>query len=175
MVRDNTGKIIFAYAIPLGLGIIPSPILTKKLKEASKTEEREEGSSNYAEAAAMLFGLRWCLNNDPRLVWGETDYLLLTNCIKKVWKTPWKIASIVEDIQELVEDSESHITHCFREANKPADKLASLSHRSSEIQIFNSFSVLPVEVKGLTNVDRWGIPSLRTKDVPDNHIVYDPP
>ncbi|XP_060203069.1 uncharacterized protein LOC132631512 [Lycium barbarum] len=124
-IRDHNGKIIFAYSIPLG-----------------------PGTSNMAEAAALLYGLKWCSGNGFHSVWGETDSLLLIKCIKKEWKPPWMISNIIEDIQKLVEDHEFVITHCYREANKPADKLASLRHGFDEIQIFNSFSEIPSSVRG---------------------------
>ncbi|KAG5603639.1 hypothetical protein H5410_025131 [Solanum commersonii] len=60
-----------------------------------------------------------------------------------------------------------------REANKTADKLACLSHGSNGIQIFNSFSDLPAVIKGLTNMDKWGFPSLRIKELSlSDLIVY---
>ncbi|KAH0769665.1 hypothetical protein KY290_013646 [Solanum tuberosum] len=51
--------------------------------------------------------------------------------------------------------------HCFREANKPAEKLASLSHGA--------------EVRGLINMDRWEFPSFRMKPVKPSYLVYEPP
>lgn len=81
MVRDNTGKIIFAYA--------------NHQTQVPETMPK-----------LLLCSLAWWfLNNDSRPVWAETDSLLLTNCMKKVWKTSWKLASIVDDNQKLVEKS----------------------------------------------------------------------
>lgn len=62
-VRDSARKIIFAYSIPLG-----------------------PGTRKYVEATAMMYGLKWCSTHDSRTIWGETDSLLLTNYINKVWK-----------------------------------------------------------------------------------------
>ncbi|WMV07904.1 hypothetical protein MTR67_001289 [Solanum verrucosum] len=101
----------------------------------------------------MIYGMKWCSTHGSRTVWGETDSLLLTNCINKVWKPPWMISRLIEDIQKLVEENEFTIIHCYREANKTADKLASLSHGSNGIQIFNFFSDLPTSIKG-NNMDK---------------------
>ncbi|KAG5568381.1 hypothetical protein H5410_064601, partial [Solanum commersonii] len=68
-------------------------------------------------------------------------------------ETPWRIKDMIQETMKIVEDHGYHISHCFREANKPADKLASLSHGVEEIHVFNSFSSLPKQVKGLINMD----------------------
>ncbi|KAF3625384.1 hypothetical protein FXO37_30887 [Capsicum annuum] len=59
------------------------------------------GSSNYAEATAMLFVLRGCLNNDPKPVWVETDSLLLTNSIKKDSYEPDNYSNLIEERDDL--------------------------------------------------------------------------
>jgi len=58
--------------------------------------------------------------------------------------TPWRIKDMFQEIMKIVEDHGYHISHCFREANKPADKLASLSHGAEEIHVINSLSRLRV-------------------------------
>ncbi|XP_060195216.1 uncharacterized protein LOC132624453 [Lycium barbarum] len=128
-----------------------------------------------AEAAAMLYGLKWCSANGFNIVWGETDSLLITRCINGEWKPPWKIAKLIEDIQKLVEENGFIITHCYRKANKPADKLAAFSHGGGVIQTFNFFSDIPASIKGLLNMDRWGTPSFRINAIKDSNLVYDPP
>ncbi|XP_059287186.1 uncharacterized protein LOC132040553 [Lycium ferocissimum] len=152
IVRDYNGRVIFAYAIPL-----------------------ERGTSNLAEAAALLFMDCHCaLGMDSIQFVGETDSLLIANCINKQWKITWMISDLIENIQTIVEDKEFLITHCYREANKPADKLASLRHESDLIQIFNSHPEIPTSVKGLINMDRWNIPTFRIKNVKDRNIIFDP-
>ncbi|XP_059277807.1 uncharacterized protein LOC132031987 [Lycium ferocissimum] len=152
LIRDNQGNFIFAYSFNLG-----------------------QGTSNMAEASALLYGLKWCANNGINLVWGETDSLLLVKCIKREWKPPWKIAKEIQQIQNLVEENGFNISHWFREANKPADKLASFSHSTNGIQVFNSFSVVPRSVRGLINLDKWNLPSFRIRPVKPSLLVYDPP
>ncbi|XP_060182070.1 uncharacterized protein LOC132611702 [Lycium barbarum] len=44
------------------------------------------------------------------------------------WQSPWRIEDIVNRIKYLMELNQITTNHCFREANKVADKLASLSH-----------------------------------------------
>ncbi|CAN4089322.1 unnamed protein product [Withania somnifera] len=113
----------------------------------------------------MLFGIKWCINNGHNMIIGETDSLPITKCIRREWKLPRRILNIISEIQELVEEHGLEINHCFREANKTADKLANLSHSYESIHVFNSYAGLPNQVKGLVNMNLWGIHS----------IIYDPP
>lgn len=52
------------------------------------------GTSNMAEAQALLYGLKWCVSKGYGRVWGETDSLLLAKCINKEWKTPWRLEKV---------------------------------------------------------------------------------
>lgn len=58
-MRDHQGKFVFAYSISMG-----------------------QGTSNLAEAEAMLFGLKWCANKGIPTIIGETESMLLAKCIK---------------------------------------------------------------------------------------------
>lgn len=104
IVRDNQRNMMFAYSLNLG-----------------------QGTSNMVEAQAMLYGLKWYVNRGYDKVRGETDSLLLSKCINRDWKPPWRLDQLIWDLQQLVETHGFTISHCFREANKPANKLASLS------------------------------------------------
>ncbi|XP_059292579.1 uncharacterized protein LOC132046049 [Lycium ferocissimum] len=105
VVRDSMGNFIMSFILPLGIG-----------------------TSNTAEANAFLFGLKWCIDNGYNLIIAETDSLLLRNCISESLVTPWRIKETVEEIRKLVLRHDIIVKHCFREANKVADKLASMSH-----------------------------------------------
>uniref|UniRef100_A0A3Q7EV87 RNase H type-1 domain-containing protein n=1 Tax=Solanum lycopersicum TaxID=4081 RepID=A0A3Q7EV87_SOLLC len=61
VVRDSMGALIIAYSIPL----------------SART-------NNWAEAKAMLFGLKWCIARRYRLVIGETYSLLLSSCTSRM-------------------------------------------------------------------------------------------
>ncbi|KAK4729651.1 hypothetical protein R3W88_022639 [Solanum pinnatisectum] len=56
------GNLLFAYYINLG-----------------------PGTSNIAEMAALLYGLKWCVNRGFSKIWIETDSMLLTRCIERDW------------------------------------------------------------------------------------------
>jgi len=120
------------------------------------------GTSNIAKASAMFFGLKWCAHNGFRTELGETNSLLLTKCINKEWKIPWRILNFIEEIQNLVEEHGFEINHSYRETNQPADRLANLGHTIAGTQVFNSFVELPKHIRGLINMDRWNLPSFES-------------
>lgn len=66
-------------------------------------------------------------------------------------------------LQELMEARRyiREISHYFREANKPADRLANVGVDSGINSTYGLFSDLPHLVRGDITLDRLGIPSLR--------------
>ncbi|XP_019233534.1 PREDICTED: uncharacterized protein LOC109214100 [Nicotiana attenuata] len=137
-IRDSGGKTLAANAIPMS-----------------------QGTSNLAEAEALLFGLKWCVQQGYELIIGKIDSLLLHNCIQGIWSTLWRINRVVMEVKTLVEQKGLIIRQCFREANQVADNMASLIHPLEEVYIFTYFDTLPRQVKGLLNVDRWQISAFR--------------
>ncbi|OIT00190.1 PREDICTED: uncharacterized protein LOC109228743 [Nicotiana attenuata] len=152
VVRDNNGKFIIACAIPLG-----------------------QGTSNWAEACAMLFGINWFIQKGTPLIIGETYSILIHSCISGTWATLWRISDKINELK-MLEDSHDIVTHhCFREANKVADKLAALCHINEEACIYTNFNSLPRQVKGLLNADRWHMPTFRVKRRKPSGLIYEPP
>ncbi|OIT27624.1 hypothetical protein A4A49_25771 [Nicotiana attenuata] len=79
VVRDALGRFIMAFTMPLG-----------------------QGTSNSAEASSFLFGLEWCIRKGYNLVIGETDSMLLQNCINDTVSTPWRLEETVNNIKKIV-------------------------------------------------------------------------
>ena len=55
------------------------------------------------------------------------------------------------------------ITHCYREANKPSNRLAKLGANMGVDTLFDSFAALPPLVRGDIRMDRLGFPSFRRR------------
>ena len=61
-----------------------------------------------------------------RKIIAEGDNLSIVNVINGIWKTPWSIKDITEDIREELKNFDYiKISHCYREGNRAADYLAS--------------------------------------------------
>lgn len=106
-----------------------------------------DGTSNCAEACALEFGINRWIQRGHNLIIGETDSLLLHNCISGIWPTPWRIANKVRQLKTLVESHRVITRHCFREANRVANRMAALSHNSEEVYIYTNFNTLPRHVR----------------------------
>ncbi|XP_060201911.1 uncharacterized protein LOC132630347 [Lycium barbarum] len=152
VVRDSLSKCIMTFILPLG-----------------------EETNNTVEIKAFLFALKWCIENGHNMIVTETDSLLLKNCISENWSMPWNIRETIKDIKLFIHGNNVIIEHCFREANKATDKLASLSHCTDTVKVINNTSSLPRHVKGLLNMDRWQFPSFRVRRRKLGVIYFDPP
>ena len=72
----------------------------------------------------------------------------------------------IEQIWGLAEDA-AGFEHCYREANKVADRLANVgaSTRNRTMSIYDQFSAIPRLARGKICIDRLGMPSIRRKRV----------
>lgn len=59
---------------------------------------------------------------------------------------PWRLVQIVDMIKLMVDDKGVVVKHCYREANKVADKLAALSHSYKQNLVFTHFSGMPKQI-----------------------------
>nr|AAT38805.1 hypothetical protein SDM1_47t00008 [Solanum demissum] len=138
ILRNALGQVIMAFTIKLG-----------------------EGTSSWAEAMSMLHGMQLCIQRGVNMIIGETDSILLAKAITENWSIPWRMYIPVKKIQKMVEEHGFIINHCLREANQPADKLASISLSTDVNHVFKSYANLPSLVKGLVNLDRMNLPTFR--------------
>lgn len=149
VIRDNNGKLILAYSRYVGPGI-----------------------NNLAKSKAMLYGLQQCWQ---RGFIAEADSKLVTSCVNEGETTPWRIIQIVEEIKGIFIEGNITLQHCYREANKIADKLATMSHTHRQKLIFTRYEDLPKQVKGLMQLDKWELASFRVSQMKKAEINYEPP
>ncbi|XP_060183608.1 uncharacterized protein LOC132613554 [Lycium barbarum] len=123
----------------------------KGLLLAAYTVNLGKGTSNWVEAKALQFGY------------------------SKEKEIPWNISPIVNWTQRMVNQNQIQTQHWLREANQVADKLAQLSHHTNDSRVFNNFQELPKSVGGIINIDRWGLPSIRSRPQNNAHFFFHPP
>lgn len=131
-----------------------------------------ESSSNIAEAKALLFGIKWCIQQGLTQIELETGSVVLLSYIKEVFKIPWQLTNIIIEIQRALQGMNWSIHHCYREANQVADNQASLSFTQHNEQIYLSTEDLPKHVRGLLNMDKWRILSLRVRIKKQHEILH---
>ncbi|XP_071925430.1 uncharacterized protein [Coffea arabica] len=105
-----------------------------------------EMTSLQAEMRALLHGV-WL-----GVAWGlanlhlKSDSLVLIHIIQGRAKCPWVVQ---RELQELLQYRHHYreISHCFREANKPADRLSKVGADSGEPFVYDFFLTLPCMVR----------------------------
>ncbi|XP_069154435.1 uncharacterized protein [Solanum lycopersicum] len=150
ILRDREGKMVLAFATPLG-----------------------EGSNNKAETAAALFGLSWALELGYRNILIELDSQLVVQWISKKTAPHWSVTKQIERIQHLIMQTQNFkCTHIFREANWVADSLSKHSHDTTAPQVYFSSTQLPKEAQAYYQMDLLNMPSFRRKKTKK---IFDPP
>uniref|UniRef100_M1BRC9 RNase H family protein n=1 Tax=Solanum tuberosum TaxID=4113 RepID=M1BRC9_SOLTU len=82
-----------------------------------------------------------------------------------------KLRQIIDNIVEIVDQSNAQVTHCFRESNQVADFLAKRAARLNQMMILTSFRPLPEMAKGAYFLDKCQLPCIRTKFDKANFFV----
>ncbi|XP_060182081.1 uncharacterized protein LOC132611714 [Lycium barbarum] len=149
VIRDAQGKMIMAYSIHFN-----------------------NGTSNNAEAKALLFGIQWCIQHNITNIELETDSILLLSWVKQIFKIPWQIEGTIRDIRRHLEGATWSIQHCYREANKVSDLLAAMSHNHRGIKIFSYFEDLSTQIRGHINLDMCGTPNFRIRNKKFKDITF---
>lgn len=152
IIRDHNGDLICAFTKPLG-----------------------EGSSSWAEASTLLFGIKWCVDNGLTNIMAESDSKMIVDCVNVNNNIPRKIINEVKEIKECLSISNSSVVHGSRESNMVADRLASMSHSIKQFKLFHEIKDLPTRIRGLINVDKWELAAFRTSRKRNNELSFDPP
>ncbi|XP_027065411.1 uncharacterized protein [Coffea arabica] len=137
LFRDSDGRVLVAFSCYFG-----------------------EMTSLQAEVKALLHGVRLGVARGLANFHVESDSLVLIQMLQGRAKWPWVVQ---RELQELAGYSHlyTEISHCFLEANKPADRLAKLGADFGESVVYDSVLDLPRMARGDVTLDRWASPSFR--------------
>ncbi|PKU72524.1 Putative ribonuclease H protein [Dendrobium catenatum] len=137
IIRDHKGMVVMAYA-----GSSPG---TNALQ---------------AEIDNLLYGIQLCLSLGINNIWVEVDALLLIQYVNGYSMNNPNIFYKIWDIKNCLSRINFSISHILHEGNAVADGLAKLGCAMNDFLLFNDNS-LPREIKGLTKLDRLGLPYMR--------------
>ncbi|XP_055835240.1 uncharacterized protein LOC129903721 [Solanum dulcamara] len=141
ILRNASGDLMFAYAIPLG-----------------------SGTNNQAEIKAVIFGLSWCLHLGYNQVILEVDSQLLLKWMQQEAKPPWSIKELLDKLNNIINQfQEFSCNHTFREANSTADSLSKHSHKCSVPELYFNKQDLPKEARALMELDMLGMANFRRR------------
>ncbi|XP_027172427.1 uncharacterized protein LOC113772083 [Coffea eugenioides] len=119
-----------------------------------------ELTSLQAELEPLLHGIRLAVDRGYSALHIESDSLVLVQIIRGTVRCPWQLQRGLQEVlnaKGLVRE----ISHCFREANRPAYRLANVGVDAGFNSTYVSFSKLPCLVRGDVNLDRVGVPNIR--------------
>ena len=110
-----------------------------------------------AELRAILRGLKLAKEASISKLWINTDSIAVVNVLTNHpgWHT--ENHSIIQQCKQLLswEGWETHLTHCYREANQVADMLAKIAiDRPLGVRIYRE---PPVEVQDSVHADSTGV------------------
>ncbi|KAM3362308.1 putative protein isoform X2 [Capsicum galapagoense] len=140
LVRNSHGDLLMAFSIPI-----------------------YSNSSNMAEAMATEFGVKWCYQFGHTNFTLELDSMNLVNMINNSGVTNMKLKPMIDSINNINNEVQMQVRHCYREGNQVADFLAKMASNSNQTLITHSYNVLPRQAKGAFLLDKWQLPSIRCK------------
>ena len=138
IVRNRDGMVIFAFSHYYG-----------------------NVTNNEAEMRAVWDLICTCGDVGLALSVVESDSEAVIHMITGKMAIQWKCSRWCKLIQRHPMFDGICFSHCYRESNFAADFLAKQGGHSREDSSYQSFTDLPRELRGLCNLDRWGIPSIR--------------
>ncbi|WMV55041.1 hypothetical protein MTR67_048426 [Solanum verrucosum] len=128
-------------------------------------------SNNMAGALAADFGGKWCCQQGLTNFTLELDSMIIVNMVNNKSNNNLKLRQIIDNIIEIVDQSNAQVTHCFRESNQVANFLAKRAARLNQMMILTSFRQLPEMAKGAYFLDKCQMPYIRTKFDKPNFFV----
>ncbi|KAL0345710.1 UNVERIFIED_CONTAM: hypothetical protein Sradi_4402300 [Sesamum radiatum] len=139
ILRDQLGKVIFAFQEPLG-----------------------NATNTQAELSAIHRGLQICFSRGLCKIWIETDATAINKIISAPQRGAWNLQATLQNICKILSQMEHKLSHIFREGNQVADFLANQACYNQQLCIFNE-ETIPGKVKGMASLDSLGLPYIRLK------------
>nr|XP_027071629.1 uncharacterized protein LOC113696407 [Coffea arabica] len=119
-----------------------------------------ETTSLHSELKALLFGVKLCVTQGFCCLHLESDSILLVQMVTGVGRCPWALQRELDELLAF-QNAFQAVSHCYRQANVPADRLSKIGTDTRSTVIYNSFAQLPRLVRGDLRLDRLGYPNFR--------------
>ncbi|XP_075084202.1 uncharacterized protein LOC142167863 [Nicotiana tabacum] len=148
VVRDSNGDLLMAFSIPV-----------------------QCKSNNEVEAVATKIGGEWCIQLGYTRFHLELDSLIVANMITEGCTKNVKMEQIIRDAKRSITQVEVVVSHCYREANQVVDALVKRAAISGNNSYFYNFQNLPKEARGPFLLDKWQLPSIRSRHDKVNFFV----
>ncbi|XP_071921765.1 uncharacterized protein [Coffea arabica] len=104
-------------------------------------------TSLHAKLKALVYGVNQCVARGYLDLHLEVDSLSLVRIISGDHACPWRLQVELDELMQHQGLFRS-VKHCYREANKPPDRLAKLGATEGTDSVFDSFEALSPLVRG---------------------------
>ncbi|XP_027077095.1 uncharacterized protein [Coffea arabica] len=116
--------------------------------------------SLHSELKVLLFGVKLCVMRGFFCLHLESDSSLLVQMVKGISRCPWDLQRELDQLLTFRHFFQS-VTHCYRQANLPADRLSKVGTELKSNIVYDSWLELPRLVRGDLKLDRLGYPNFR--------------
>ncbi|KAL0289915.1 UNVERIFIED_CONTAM: putative ribonuclease H protein [Sesamum radiatum] len=118
ILRDQSGKVIFAFQEPLG-----------------------NATNTQAELSAIHRGLQICFSRGLHKIWIETDATTIIKLISAPQRGAWNLQATLQNIRKILSQMEHKLSHIVREGNQVADFLANQACYIQQLCIFHEDTI----------------------------------
>ncbi|KAL0349756.1 UNVERIFIED_CONTAM: putative ribonuclease H protein [Sesamum radiatum] len=140
IIRNHLGQTVLAFQEHLGLT-----------------------SNTAAELKAIYRGVKLCIDSNIRKIWVETDANVALKLISSPSLGPWHLQNLLQQIRNLLSQTEFKISHIFREGNQVAD-FANQAYFNQHLTILSPDNITGIP-KDLIRLDACSFPAIRIRSI----------
>ncbi|KAL0318099.1 UNVERIFIED_CONTAM: putative ribonuclease H protein [Sesamum calycinum] len=139
IIRNHLGQTVLAFQEHLGLT-----------------------SNTAAELKAIYRGVKLCIDSNIRKIWVATDANVALKLISSPSQGPWHLQYLLQQIRNLLPQTEFKISHIFREGNQVADYFANQACFNQHLTILSPDNITGIPKGNVFPFFVWIPPSLVT-------------
>ncbi|KAK4385617.1 putative ribonuclease H protein [Sesamum angolense] len=146
IIRNHLGQTVLAFQKHLGL------------------------TSNTApELKAIYRGVKLCIDNNIRKIWVEIDANVALKLISSSSQGPWHLQNLLQQIRNLLSQTEFKISHIFREGNQVANYFANQAYFNQHRTILSPDNITSIP-KDLIRLDACSFPAIRIRSISNSNF-----
>ncbi|KAL0442005.1 UNVERIFIED_CONTAM: putative ribonuclease H protein [Sesamum radiatum] len=121
-------------------------------------------SNTATELKAIYRGVKLCIDSNIRKIWVETDANVALKLISSPSQGPWHFQNLLQQIRNLLSQTEFKISHIFREGNQVADYFANQAFFNQHLTILSPDNITGIP-KGLIRLNACSFPAIRIRSI----------
>ncbi|KAL0288419.1 UNVERIFIED_CONTAM: hypothetical protein Sangu_2659800 [Sesamum angustifolium] len=115
-------------------------------------------SNTTTELEAIYRGVKLCIDSNIRKIWVETNANVALKLISSPYQGPWHLQNLLQQIRNLLSQTEFKISHIFREGNQVTDYFANQACFNQHLIILSPDNITGIP-KSLIRLDACSFPA----------------